>query len=174
MKKFIIFVIAAILLVMLTGCFLFHPGTPHETYQTLEAALRDLRFSCSEPAFLPEGYKRDSIIIWTGNLLEITYKKSGSPMIEFCAIVEHERDVDSFMNHFNFKPDWFPVTAELEINGAAVVAKGKSEEDFKIAAWQTDGISFAVRVGFYDEEGLPLDVISNIIESITDIKNLAD
>ena len=154
------------MVVLLTSCFLFRSTTPHEEFDTFEEAIRTLQFTCTEPT-VPEGYTKESIIVWVWATLEIIYTKSDSSRIKFRAEI-FDDDYIKAINSF-----WLPEdreTEEFDLNGLKVTIRG-NEDLYYFAYWYVDGIAFSLHLGEYTDSGLPIAIISTIIESVKNISN---
>ena len=164
MKK--ISIIALIMVVLLTSCFLFRSTTPHEEFETFEAAIKTLQFTCTEP-IVPEGYTKESIIVWVWETLEIIYTNPDSPKIKFRAEI-NENDELKALNSFSLSLEG--VSEEYDLNSLHVLARSLGDK-YYFAYWYVDGVALSLHIGEYTDSGSSFEFISKIIESVTNIAN---
>jgi hypothetical protein len=122
-----------------------------QEYKTLDEAEKVLNLKINPLKTLPQGFKIGRISVISNEIIQVEYN-DGSNNITFRA----GKGIDNISGDYNV----YQVKNTVKVNGINVNLEGNKSEEYNLAAWEKDGISYSISLENGIDEKTILDMIS--------------
>jgi len=121
-----------------------------QEYKTLEEAEKALNLKANPLKTLPKGLKMESISVISNEIIQVEYN-DGSNNIIFRA----GKGIDNISGDYNV----YQVKNTAKVNGINITLEGNKSEEYNLAAWEKDGVSYSILAENGIDEKTILDMV---------------
>ncbi|HEX9026165.1 MAG TPA: hypothetical protein VF839_06840 [Clostridium sp.] len=121
-----------------------------QEYKTLDEAEKALNLKVNPLKTLPKDLKMESISVISNEIIQVKYN-DGNNNIIFRA----GKDIDNISGDYNV----YKVKETVKVNGMNVNLEGNKSNEYNLAAWEKDGISYSISAENGIDEKVILDMI---------------
>ncbi|EKQ54560.1 MULTISPECIES: hypothetical protein [unclassified Clostridium] len=122
-----------------------------QEYKTLDDAEKALNLKVNSLKNLPKGFKMESINVISNEIIQVDYN-DGNSNIKFRA----GKSIDNISGDYNA----YEVKDTVKVNGVNVNLEGNKSEQYNLALWEKDGISYSISAENGIDEKTILGMIS--------------
>jgi hypothetical protein len=122
-----------------------------QEYKTLDEAEKALNLKVNSLKTLPKGFKMESISTISNEIIQVEYNDGNSNII-----FRAGKGIDNISGDYNV----YQVKNTVKLNGINVNLEGNKSEEYKLAVWEKNGISYSISFENGIDEKTILDMIS--------------
>ncbi|OOM31508.1 hypothetical protein [Clostridium beijerinckii] len=121
-----------------------------QEYKTLDEAEKALNLKVSQLKTLPTGFKVESVSVISNELIQVDYNNGNSNMV-----FRAGKSTDNISGDYNT----YQVKTTVKVNGIDVTLQGNKNEEYNLATWKKDDISYSISTEDGINEKTMLDMI---------------
>ncbi|MCI1581472.1 MAG: hypothetical protein LKH93_22980 [Clostridium beijerinckii] len=121
-----------------------------QEYKTLDEAEKALNLKVSPLKTLPNGFKVESVSVISNELIQVDYNNGNSNMV-----FRSGKSTDNISGDYNT----YQVKTTVKVNGIDVTLQGNKNEEYNLATWKKDDISYSISTEDGINEKTMLDMI---------------
>ncbi|ABR34851.1 hypothetical protein [Clostridium beijerinckii] len=121
-----------------------------QEYKTLDEAEKALNLKVSQLKTLPTGFKVESVSVISNELIQVDYNNGNSNMI-----FRAGKSTDNISGDYNT----YHVKTTVKVNGIDVTLQGNKNEEYNLATWKKDDMSYSISTEDGINEKTMLDMI---------------
>ncbi|OOM21481.1 hypothetical protein [Clostridium beijerinckii] len=121
-----------------------------QEYKTLDEAEKALNLKVSQLKTLPTGFKVESVSVISNELIQVDYNNGNSNMV-----FRAGKSTDNISGDYNT----YQVKTTVKVNGIDVTLQGNKNEEYNLATWKEDDISYSISTEDGINEKTMLDMI---------------
>ncbi|MFW2490468.1 hypothetical protein ACN077_18185 [Clostridium chromiireducens] len=106
-----------------------------QEYKTLDEAEKALNLKVSPLKTLPKGYKMERISVISNEIIQVEYNEG-----DINIIFRAGRGIENISGDYNV----YQVKNTVKVNGLTVNLEGSKSEEYNLATWEKDGISYSI------------------------------
>ncbi|EHJ00304.1 hypothetical protein CDLVIII_3749 [Clostridium sp. DL-VIII] len=123
----------------------------NQEYKTLDEAEKALNLKVNSLKTVPKGYEMENVSTISNEIIQVDYN-NGNSNITFRAGI----GTDNISGDYNV----YQVKKTVKVNGLNVNLEGNKSEEYNLAVWEKDGISYSISAENGIDEKTILDMIS--------------
>ncbi|OOM75990.1 hypothetical protein [Clostridium sp. BL-8] len=123
----------------------------NQEYKTLDEAEKALNLKVNPLKTVPKGYEMENVSTISNEIIQVDYN-NGNSNITFRAGI----GTDNISGDYNT----YQVKKTVKVNGLNVNLEGNKSEEYNLAVWEKDGISYSISAENGIDEKTILDMIS--------------
>lgn len=121
-----------------------------QEYETLDEAEKALNLKVNPLKTLPKGYKMESISVISNEIIQVEYNEG-----DINLIFRAGRGIENISGDYNV----YQVKNTVKVNELNLNLEGNKSEEYNLATWEKDGVSYSIS----SENGIDEKTISDMI-----------
>ena len=121
-----------------------------QEYKTLDEAEKALNLKVNPLKTLPKGFKMESVNVISNEIIQVEYN-DGNNKITF----RSGKGIENISGDYNV----YQVKNTAKVNGINITLEGNKSEEYNLASWEKDGISYSIS----DENGIDEKTILDMV-----------